>query len=409
MAHDVFISYSSKDKVIADAVCASLEARKIRCWIAPRDVLPGEVYAEALIESLNESRLMVLVFSANSNESPQVIREVERAVNKGIPIIPFRIEDVIPSKSMEYFVSSSHWLDAMTPPLEKHLERLGDTIQLLLDKGHEALPPTEFHPPTAAAAQKAAISKKLLPVYIVGGCMLLVMVVAGTLFFTGRLGRRTPTGGSERIPPVSTPASPNPAPVQPNTPNSTRLAAPATGQGFQDDFSNVNSGWTRVSDDIKDSDYVNGQFSLTVKKPDTRIVIVNNNAGIYKDMSLQTDARLMSGPGQTLYGLVFRQKDLDNYYCFMVTGDGAYTLQKRVGGFVTIIIKKTDSVSVKKETSFNTLEVICKGDQIELLCNGSHLATTTDNSLSEGWVGIVVNTGAPPANSIFDNFKVSPN
>jgi len=64
MAHDVFISYSSKDKAVADAVCASLEARKIRCWIAPRDVLPGEEYAEALIESLNQSRLMVLVFSA---------------------------------------------------------------------------------------------------------------------------------------------------------------------------------------------------------------------------------------------------------------------------------------------------------------------------------------------------------
>jgi hypothetical protein len=409
MAHDVFISYSSKDKAVADAMCASLEARKIRCWIAPRDVLPGEVYAEALIESLNQSRLMVLVFSANSNESPQVIREVERAVNKGIPIIPFRIEDVIPSKSMEYFVSSSHWLDAMTPPLEKHLQRLGETVELFLNKGHEALPPTEFHPATAAAAQKAASSKKLLPLYIIGGCILLVLVVAGTLFFSGRLGRRTPTGGSERIPPVSAPASTNPAPAQPNTPNFNRPAASATGQGFQDDFSNTSSGWTRVSDDIKENDYVNGTFSLTVKKPDTRIVIVNHNAGIYKDMSLETDARLMSGSGQSLYGLVFRQKDLDNYYCFMVSGDGGYTLQKRVGGFTTIIIKKTDSASIKKENALNTLAVICKGDQIELLCNGNHLATATDNSLSEGWVGIVVNTGTPTATAIFDNFKVSAN
>ncbi len=270
MAHDVFISYSSKDKIVADAVCASLEARKIRCWIAPRDVLPGEVYAEALIESLNESRLMVLVFSANSNESPQVIREVERAVNKGIPIIPFRIEDVIPSKSMEYFVSSSHWLDAMTPPLEKHLQRLGETVELFLNKGHEALPPTEFHPATAAAAQKAASSKKLLPLYIIGGCLLLGLVVAGTLFFSGRLSRRTPTGGSERIPPVSAPASPNPSVSQANSPHVTGPATPTTTQAFQDDFSSTTSGWTRVSDDIKDSDYVNGEFSLTVKKFDTK-------------------------------------------------------------------------------------------------------------------------------------------
>ena len=73
MAHDLFISYSAKDKPIADAVCAALEAERIRCWIAPRDVLPGVPYGEVLIEAINESRVMLLVFSSHSNESPQVI------------------------------------------------------------------------------------------------------------------------------------------------------------------------------------------------------------------------------------------------------------------------------------------------------------------------------------------------
>jgi len=76
MAHDVFLSYSSKDKPIADAVCGTLEGKRIRCWIAPRDVLPGIPYGEA-IES---SRVMVLVFSSAANNSPQVMREVERVV-----------------------------------------------------------------------------------------------------------------------------------------------------------------------------------------------------------------------------------------------------------------------------------------------------------------------------------------
>ncbi|MHB8084821.1 MAG: toll/interleukin-1 receptor domain-containing protein [Dehalococcoidia bacterium] len=408
MAHDVFISYSSKDKTVADAVCASLEARKIRCWIAPRDVLPGEVYAEALIESLNESRLMVLVFSANSNDSPQVIREVERAVNKGVPIIPFRIEDIIPSKSMEYFVSSSHWLDAMTPPLEKHLQRLGETVELFLSKGHEALPETEFHPATAAAAQKAAVSKKMLPIYIIGGCILLALVVVGTLFFSGRLGRRI-NPGSERIPPASTPSAPNQAAGQPNTPDLTKPAAPGVGQAFQDDFSSTSSGWTRVSDDIKDSNYVNGEFSLTVKKFDTKVPIVNRNAGLFKDMTLETDARLVSGPATSLYGLVFREKDLDNYYCFMVSGDGGYILQKRVGGVFTTLVKKNSAAIIKKDAAFNRLGVICKGDQIELLCNGSSLAMAKDNSFTEGWVGLIVNATTPPATAVFDNFKINAN
>ena len=134
MAHDVFISYAAQDEHTADAVCATLEAQRIRCWIAPRDVMPGVSYAEALIDAISESRLMVLVFSSHSNSSPQVMREVERAASKGIAILPFRIEDVAPSKFMEFFLSTPHWLDALTPPLEKHLGHLAETVKLLLSR-----------------------------------------------------------------------------------------------------------------------------------------------------------------------------------------------------------------------------------------------------------------------------------
>ena len=132
MAHDVFISYSSKDKPVADAVCATLESNGVRCWIAPRDVAPGVAYAESLVNGLSHSRLMVLVFSANSNRSPQVLREVERAVSKGLPILPLRIEDAPMSQEMEYYISSQHWLDALTPPLEEHLSPLCEGVKALL-------------------------------------------------------------------------------------------------------------------------------------------------------------------------------------------------------------------------------------------------------------------------------------
>jgi formylglycine-generating enzyme required for sulfatase activity len=128
MAHDVFISYSSKDKVIADAVCAKLENNQIRCWIAPRDILPGMEYGQALVEAIKKSRLVVLVLSSNSNVSSQVMREIERAVSNEIPIIPLRIDNVLPSDSMEFYLSSVHWLDAITPPIEKHLDKLKDTV-----------------------------------------------------------------------------------------------------------------------------------------------------------------------------------------------------------------------------------------------------------------------------------------
>lgn len=146
MAHDVFISYSSKDKPTADAVCAALESRGIRCWIAPRDVLPGVPYARALVNALHESRIMALVFSSDANHSPQVLREVERAVSRGIPIIPLRIEDVVPSDEMEYYIAGRHWLDALTPPLEQHLLRLCDTVKLLLSRPADSAAPERVEP-----------------------------------------------------------------------------------------------------------------------------------------------------------------------------------------------------------------------------------------------------------------------
>lgn len=134
MAHDVFISHSAKDKVTGDAVCAVLESNGIRCWIAPRDVTPGMEWGECIIQAIKKSRIMVLVFSTHANESPQIRREIERAVNHGVAILPLRIEDVQPGLALEYFIGNVHWLDALTPPLENHLKNLAGTVKVLLER-----------------------------------------------------------------------------------------------------------------------------------------------------------------------------------------------------------------------------------------------------------------------------------
>lgn len=154
MSAQVFISYSAPDRQVADAICSHLEADGLRCWIAPRDVLPGESYGKAIVAAIHSSQIMVLVFSATSNESPQVLREVERAVSRGLVLIPFRLEPVSPSENLEYFLSSPHWLDAMEPPLERHLESLRRTIQVYLERlaAKAARPATEAAPVLSALA-----------------------------------------------------------------------------------------------------------------------------------------------------------------------------------------------------------------------------------------------------------------
>jgi len=187
MAHDVFISYASEDKTTADAVCARLESHRIRCWIAPRDVLPSMDYGQALVEAIRQSRLVVLVFSARSNDSPHVKREVERAVSNGIPILPFRIEDVAPSSSLEFFIAGSHWLDALTPPLERHLERLAETVELLLSRA--GAPPVVTREPEPPVREPAPMSPVLVALGAAGRAILR-QGLAG-LRMSGRLLRYT--------------------------------------------------------------------------------------------------------------------------------------------------------------------------------------------------------------------------
>jgi hypothetical protein len=183
MAHDVFVSYSSPDKPIADAICATLEARKIRCWIAPRDVLPGMPYGEALSDAIATSRVLIVVLSKHSNESSHVMREVEGAIHNGVAILPFRIADVQPSKSLDYFLKSIHWLDALTPPLEKHLETLAETVRVLLQRQHVVEPGG----PDAAPAAVASVAPPPGNVAAPKRTALIILAIGLTLGLAGGL------------------------------------------------------------------------------------------------------------------------------------------------------------------------------------------------------------------------------
>ncbi len=148
MAYDVFISHSSRDKPAADALCAALEAARIRCWIAPRDVIPGRPYSGEIMRGIKSCRVMVLVFSSHSNASPDVLREVQLATRERLHLINFRIEEARLSEDLDYFLSIPHWLDALTPPMAEHHARLVESVKALL-----VLQPAEKAGPVAGEEQ----------------------------------------------------------------------------------------------------------------------------------------------------------------------------------------------------------------------------------------------------------------
>lgn len=127
--HQVFISYSKPDAAIARNLCSYLEERGFICWIAPRDVLPGADFPESIVDAIDSCRVVVLILSQSSNSSRHVIRELTRAVNRNLTILPFRIEDVLPTKNMDYLINVSHWLDAFPPPAEQYFGNLVETIR----------------------------------------------------------------------------------------------------------------------------------------------------------------------------------------------------------------------------------------------------------------------------------------
>ncbi|MFV1949273.1 MAG: ABC transporter substrate-binding protein [Anaerolineales bacterium] len=130
---DVFVSYSSKEKAIADAVVAAHEGAGIRCWYAPRDIAPGADWADSITKAIHECSIMVLVFSKEANRSQRVIDEVNYAISQEKPLLPFRVESSSPTGALSLHLSSRHWLDAFEPSWEDHIERLVKSVRINLE------------------------------------------------------------------------------------------------------------------------------------------------------------------------------------------------------------------------------------------------------------------------------------
>ena len=156
----VFISYASQDVVVANKVCAALEAAGLPCWIAPRDVRAGEPYAAAIVEAINACRLLVLVLTKSAVDSRHVLREVERASSKNRSVLPIRLEAAELPPELEYFLSADHWLEASDGGIESVLPAL---IKSVRGHGGRIVPaPPGAGSPAAGAAVGQKLNRSLM-------------------------------------------------------------------------------------------------------------------------------------------------------------------------------------------------------------------------------------------------------
>lgn len=209
-----FISHARADQKRAQEIAASLEERGLKCWIAPRDVRPGQSYGDEIIRGIEKSRCFILVLSKASNESPFVAREVERAVSKRKSVFPIRVEDVEPSSALELFVSSTQWIDAFSGD-GSEIDRLAHL--LAGEEGHGGVPADSAPRPAPPARSRGWIRPALF-----GIAVLLGGLIGAFLWDTYR---KTP---ESQPPPASAPLASEVKPAQAPQPASA-AAPPAPG------------------------------------------------------------------------------------------------------------------------------------------------------------------------------------
>jgi TIR domain/AAA-like domain len=164
---EIFISYSSQDKSTAETIRESLENAALSCWIAPRDIIPGRKYAEAILDGIDQCKVFVLVLTESANASPQVEMEVNHAASVNKFILSFRLDQSKLSKSLEYYLGNRHWLEVANPPREQDYEALISAVRRLLSANEDEpeLPPKDKDEDIMPATLRVPEGKKrTLPV-----------------------------------------------------------------------------------------------------------------------------------------------------------------------------------------------------------------------------------------------------
>jgi hypothetical protein len=145
----VFISHEKNDSGIAREIRAFLEAGGFSCWMAPDDIRGPAPWPEQIADAIDSSAVMLVVVSAHANNSPHVSREVDLALEKGKPLLPVRVADIVPTGSLDYLLRLAQWIDLFPGSIAEHADVLQSVVgSMLAERG--LAPPAE--PPSLRPA-----------------------------------------------------------------------------------------------------------------------------------------------------------------------------------------------------------------------------------------------------------------
>ena len=441
MTHEVFISYSSKDKHIADAICAHIEAAGIRCWIAPRDINPGEDWPTAIADAISQGQALVLIFSAHSNSSEEVGRELFLAATNKLVIIPFKIEDVEPEPGKQFYLARTHWLDALNPPTLEQIQELVDCVKSLLPFRPPAIsftpPPTPAPSPVPPSPESRALKiRKVSPLLwaLPLGIIVIILLFLPVVFlFSNRLMaifRPMPTETlsvtpspslvSTRTPTQLPTAYPTMEPTLPPVPTISSAAFDAISFSkvyISEPFNDNSLEWPvgdivgpwwlgkrAIENGIINWDGTSEQAMSSHVGPE-----VSDKLAFLSDEQVSVKAKLVNQDMWGGYGLFIRSNSEESAFYDYSVSQGQFSFQGLLpDGTWKMILDWQASPYITSE-GWNTMKIQAVGSHFRLFFNNHLIGEADDASLQSGLSGIVVHAYDTDVQiqMQFDDFEVT--
>lgn len=192
-------------------------------------------------------------------------------------------------------------------------------------------------------------------------------------------------------------------------PTATPSPTPAVKSGdllFADNFADNSSGWERFTSAEGTMDYDGNGYRFLVNALQANFWSTPGKS--FGDVQLEVDVAKLNGPDENRIGMLCRFTD-GNYYFFLVSSDGYYTIGKFLGGNAIQLGQSEMQFdeSIHKGLAINHLRADCVGNTLTFYVNGAQVAQAQDADLMQGDVGLLAGTFAQPGvDVIFDNFAV---
>lgn len=126
--YDVFISYSRKDSAIADEICSAFDKVGITYFIDRKAMGGTANYVIKIANEIDNSKIMLLLASANAYKSKYVRNELHYAFNHDVIVLPYALDDVQPPKDYEILLINANWhyinADPIIPELLTSISQL---------------------------------------------------------------------------------------------------------------------------------------------------------------------------------------------------------------------------------------------------------------------------------------------